>query len=577
MVINMKAYKGKFRLESVRDILEFHTTNGEEFDVITTEEVPLETLVEATFEGNVLVEYKRDHTLLKAPSGYVMVALVRFLELGDRISDKTLESTARRAKQLQDEYRRMGFLDIIVKPHVINTYEGSRSLRAFNWSWLRNYLKENDPDTYYTHYHGWGGYKQGICGQAWLGGTKAWTYGMCGIDTMIHEQGHNFGLHHAGTPNGGEYGERDTYMGSNRRRHDMNTPHLYELNVIDPEDVKKMKYGEAGIFYLAQGSKNTLSLPPKVDKIVILDTSEHGNYRIASVSYFDESVRIHTPSLPNRDSFIKTTRQKIIKEGSHDEFEGIKVHFIEQKNDVAKVSIKYGNEEVQDNNTWPKFIVPEDNHVITSSISGVWRNSDWSAQGLHVRYLGKERSQLFVGWLSWNEDDKPEWLWSVMNINEGNFASGPLRSGKNASIVGEAQMYFFNEHEGNFRSIASHNYGGYFTFPVTRLSQGMESEINGFYGIGNGEGLSLELTSRNTVVGYIYTYYTRHRRSYTDWKMALGDYGEPLTIYDVDGGVRGIKADFKVTPEDGKLDISRLTTDGIITLNGHERVANRLA
>ena len=568
-----QVFKGKFRIESHRGQLEFHTLEGLEFDVSTDIDVPLEVVGEATFEDDVLIEWKRDNTFLAAPSSPT-VALVKVLRPGQVADEDDIEATARNAKRIQDEYRRMGLVDITVKPHVLEGYDGSYGLRNFNWRFLEAHLREIDPDTWYTHYHGWGSFEGGICGRAWVGGKHAWTYTTCGYQTMIHEQGHNFRLHHAGTPSS-EYGERDAYMGSGRGRYDMNAPHLYELGVIDPEDVKTINPEEAGTFFLAQPSKNTMSLPPGVDKIIRVFI----DYQIFSVSYYGGQIRIHTPESRSTKSFKKThLHERLDEPGDSVEFGGATIEYVEERYGVGKVVVKNRNDNVVDK-PWPEFVVPENNTPITTDFSGIWRNTAWSAQGVHVRYLSEPRNELFVGWLSWDGRGNPKWFWSVMSIDNNNFASGPLRTGKEAEIVGEAEMYFYDTERGNFR--AKTDEIGYFTFPVTRLSRSVVDDINGFYGIGDGNGLSLELTDRDTIAGYIYTYEDTSnvynpQGVKPQWKLVLGEWGQPLTVYDVEGGVLGTKTEFE-TIENGTLKIGQLLTDGIVYWNGQERTANRLA
>ena len=571
--------KGKFRIDSVREQLEFHTLDGREFDVFTDKNPPIEEVLEATFKDGKLTSWKQDRTLSAAPSRPV-VALFTVLRGDTEITEAHIDAIKRKAKTMQDEYRRMGLRDIIVKGHVINGYDGSRSLRGFQWNVITTYLRDTDPNINYTHYHGWGGFESGICGRAWVGGTQAWTYITCGIDTMIHEQGHNFGLSHAATPSR-EYGEGDVYMGSGRGRGDMNTPHLDELGFIEPEDIKTLQNGEAGIFYLTQGSKNTESIPPGADKMVkVIPSDDNSEHNVISVSYFKSQIRVHVPSSSVHRNFRKTVLLKRIMVGDFFEIDGITVRYIEERDGIGKVAIMNGNDNIVDSNEWPTFPIPDRNYPVTYQTSGLWRNPEWSAQGMHVRYLGPERNQMFVGWLSWSSRYyRQEWYWSVMDINNDNYASGKLRTGRDAEIVGDCDMFFYDNLNGTFR-VFSESPLGSFVFPCSRLSNGVESDISGFYGIGDGNGLSLEVTDRDTIVGYLFTYNDRNPLGVAEpkWQLVLGNVGQPLTVYDVEGGVRGIKADFETIPT-GILEILRVEENGniAIELDGRENIGTPLA
>lgn len=81
-----------------------------------------------------------------------------------------------------------------------------------------------------NYFHTWSHFSHGSwCGLGQVNNQYSWTQVSCGLHTIIHELGHNFGLHHA-TEGDREYGDKTCVMGAGGNNiPGLNAPHMAKL------------------------------------------------------------------------------------------------------------------------------------------------------------------------------------------------------------------------------------------------------------------------------------------------------------------------------------------------------------
>lgn len=550
----MKILKGQFWHDSSEEKPEFHVkgTNTiiSDIDYSKNPDVPLNILLEIVLDGNILHSWRTDPSSPLAFKNTTTknIAVTRVEREGVDFTDNDRRKIKRWAKKLQDEYRWLSQekWDVDVDVFFYNT-DGGQGLRDFDWRELKQYLSENYPENNYNYFHGVGSFGN-VCGRAWVDGNEAWTYPNCTSATLIHEQGHNFGLHHAGK-NSDQYGEKDVWMGSGRQRNGMNAPHIYTLGLIEDNNIDTFESGDSKISYLVEGETIDLAVPMGANRIAVLN--DRNRPRVSTVSLHQGKIDIHIPFHMSSNSIAKTKIVATLDVGEAYEEFGMKIDYISHEDHIAKVSIKNRtNDDPIDNKKFPSYVSPENADVFDGK-SGVWENPAWNYQGIHLRHL-KDRNQVYVAWISWDRTKNPEWHFGVLDI-ESNVARGDLRTGRDGEISGTAELFFYNDNDGLFRTKTEEH--GLFSMPLERVSIGTESQLNGYFALGDsGQGISIELTSLNTVVAYLLTYRDPSIPigpvgEKTDWKVLIGNFNEELTVYSVKGGRLGVKTDAEVIEE----------------------------
>lgn len=562
-----KTYFGRLRFDTAKGDTELWVNGEHIFDNIDTSlfpDVPLETDLIIELGGLKLVDWSTDPTLPAATRATTRkdIALGVILPYGQEPKDSDWRSANQAAKKLQDEYRRVsaGKWEVNCTPYVLNNeQDGGFGLREFAFDGVfKEHARQVNPDNRHNYWHGVGGYSPAYCGLAWLGGNEAWTFKGCPLGTKPHEQGHNFGLGHAGTLAGGEYGEGNTWMGTGWRRDDFNTPHLMVLNLIDEDHIEDLAQGQSGMFYLTQGTTSMLAMTRGEQKIVRVNPS-NGVIKKLSVSYHDGNVDIHKPKTDNSRSFTYTTRLATLEPEEQWTGHGIIINYVERKGDVAAVQIlTQDSPDVPAEPSFPVRRVPVEGAYDPLKAGGVWGNSEWSVQGVHIHPL-PDRNQVLVFWLTWDKEGDQHWYFMTADIDDSNVVSGTLyrgiRSNSSRQVVeaGTAQLYFTNDTQGIFYATTRDQ--GKFATPLSRISRTTEDNRNGYWGLGDTslEGLSVGVTG-NTLVAYWMSYqkpenqYVRITPPGQQWYLIQGPADGEQTVYEIEGGVVGVKADYQMTP-----------------------------
>lgn len=567
----MKSYFGQLRVDSTRDVVELWV-DGEalidNIDISAYPDVPFELDLIADLEGDILRSWSPDPSAPDADrTTRKDVAGVYVVDHGIPIKDEHWDKARSLAKGGQDEYRRLaqGRWEVNFTPYVINNKEGGHTgLRGVDWRYVREQVSLLNPGHRHNYWHGIGGWSSQYCGVAWLGGNEAWTYPSCGLGTFIHEQGHNFRAGHSGTLTGGAYGERRVWQGTGGIRDDHSTPHLALFGLIEDEHVASLSAGESAMFYLTQGSTSMLSMNQREQKLVIVRTNDTLIKRLA-ISYHDGNIDVHRPASEGSTRFAYTTRLASLSPGESTTWLGVTIHYLEGRSGVGAVWVAPEGESGIPGTQFPLRAYPSQNYNPLLA-GGLWANYQWTVQGVHVVPLPPERNQVMVSWLTWTRKHRHRWMTMVGDIGDDGVVRGELRQGD--VPVGHGSIYFTDARRGIFYAYTPET--GKFAMPLERISAG----TGGFYGIGEGEGMTMTLDGDRAVAYLLLNEEVTHlspSHVAQVWRMAVGP-PDHMTVYEIRGGMIGVKADFEMEPA-GTLSIDGET----VVLDGNQRETTRLA
>jgi len=570
----MKTLFAKLRLDASAGDVELwiddkHIMNN--IDVSRYPDVPLEEDLVIELDNNTLLGWspnlripKGDKTTLKD------IALVRVLSASDNIEEDHWEQVRDWAKKLQDEYRRLarGQWEVNVTPYVINNKEnGSTGLRGMDWGYLRRKITEINPNNKHNYWHGLGGFARNFCGLAWVRGTEAWSSSACSYRTVIHEQGHNFGLGHAGDRSF-EYGEKTTWQGTGERRDDSNTPHLAKMGLIEDDKIESLQENNSGIFFLAQGSTHPLALPQNVLKQIIV--RRDGIPKILSISYHDGRVDVHVPQTSGASSFTYTKQLDSLRSGDRFNEFGITVEVLNIENGIATVNVNDSNKSVP---ATPTLTTPDENENPLLA-GGFWGNTDYSVQGIQIIPL-PDKNQVILSWLTWDRSYSQKWTYMIGDVDNNNVVSGKLMSANGP--VGNAEIYFLDTNNAIFRAVTD-MFDNTTRDNTTRIAMPLKRFASGnsnFYDIGDDEYLiTLENDNNDNIAAFVLDHIVnRFSRAKTQrWRLLEGP-KDSMKKFEISGGMIEVKADYTLKDTGtAKLTNKTLNIDG-----KRRKIKNKLA
>ena len=501
---------GKLSWISDEEFPYFTTNDGkviENIDISQKPDVELEEYLQVTLDDHKLVTWCHDNRMGVAERpNHRVIALVRVYRPGDTLTDTEIKRHHEVVKSFQDRWNFIGRgkLTYEIHPHFFESSH-SFSINGFNWRDLDTYLREINPEVSYTHRHIIGGWESGICGRAPLGGKIAWTSesANCGSPTVIHEHGHNETLHHSGTP-GVEYGERDVIMGSGSSRKGLNAPHLYHLGLFDHDNVVEIEQGESRELFLVEGEVNDISVPMNANQFAIARTS--GTIKRVGISVHKGDIDIHQPASDFSSKFAKTSRVGTLR--SIDDsvtIAGVIITLIETDDQLNTRKVRIENNSGSTtipSDDEPYFIEP-DTAIPFDNASGIWGNSAWNVQGIHLRHLA-DRKQVYVLWLTWDiwgGRGRQRYYQGVLDIDENNVAKGNMQDDKTNEDVGSMMVYLNSESSLTFHAM---EYGERnWVLPLERITPPIaEDGLAGVYGTGNEQGIHISRLSDGRIVGY---------------------------------------------------------------------------
>jgi len=460
----------------------------------------------------------------------------------------------RTAKDIKNEYLRIagGRVDIEVYPVNFPTIITSDGYFGVDWPMLRYMSDQAYPnkrlgDTHYGCITSSGISNSSLCGRADLNGPKSWSKSWCVYkkSTHIHETlGHSLlGVSHSGQGQR-EYAENSTWMGLDRLPgvvYDFNTPHLIEAGLIEDNNIIGLESGESVETWLVQGSRNPLSLRTGENKAVMCNTGDSTNKSVC-VSFYNGVVAVHVPWFEGTKRWVITRLLRYIETETQYEFDDIVVRVEKLNKYSAKVRV------FNKTSTAPTPTITEpiwwigDSSPITKNLAGQWGNKQWSVQGVHVGFTDDNR--VVLHWLTWKdrEHSQHQWFWAVCDV-EGTVAKGTIVTANpegEISELGEIMVYWHNDTTGIMRGEIE-GYGP-IAVPLQRISQASEHSMNGYYGIGNNEGMTISVDSKGHAILYWLLHDTEGNKL---WRMLSGPLDD-LKIYSVDGGQFAIKSDFEI-------------------------------
>lgn len=560
-----------------------------EVDISKFPDVPLYEVIEVIIDDGELVSWGHDTLSAKMISRSDKdVALIRIEDENYVPTPQDQDRVNARAKQLQDEYRRISaarpghWTNVSVTGYVYPT-DMTPGFYTMDWRRLKREINElYDQDHYYIHTLGGEEAGTNIRGRATLGGYYGCTY-WGGMETVIHEQGHMFGMNHSSTP-AREYGETKVWMGNGNSRDNFNAPHIHYIGLMDDSEVEEVLPTQSKEIFLVQSDLQPQALRSREMKMAFVPTTV-ASIRKLAVSFHDGKVDVHKPYRENAHNFGHTSLLKTLDVGESyiEEIEGygdIEIRFIEEHEGCARVQI-YNNTTMrpQSAGAFTDYAEPDDAMEISQIVEGIWDNPDWTVQGLHIHYLGEDRNQVLVYWLTWDYDYDPEWYMFVGDINDNNVARGEIftakynittNNGPEVYSCGRAIIYWEDENNGMMKCYNSDFHNQRFAFPFARISRGIEDPINGYWHLENTprEGITVNI-NRNAALVYWCKYdFVPGSFSYgknQDWLMISGPTIDNMTVYRVEGGYRGVNADFTVE-EIGTASITNQTFN--VTVHG---------
>lgn len=549
----MQSFKGRFHWLSTEDNPDFYTTDDQVLESVYVDDVdpPINRLITIDVDDNLnLISYRQDPTEpLGAPKEHRNVALA-YVSSRD-ITDTNEKDIADRAKRVQDHYNRacQGHRTINVDPFVLHSDVSVTLRNRALWTEIRDLIGGYG---FYDNLHAVGGGHSSYCGIAWLGGDEAVTFNpwSCRWRTSSHEDGHNDGLSHAGTPSQ-EYGEHDRIMGTGSGRRWFSPAHLRRLGALAQDQYESLPPKEPMFAWIAKFNTLEMAVPHGAHRAVFLQREKRTDNELV-VSRDGQGVTIHEIKGP------KTILHKTLKAGETYTLFGRTFEYVETLNNLAAVRIDdpdYTLDEVP----VPEYVTPNSPSPFDGK-SGAWGNDLWSLQGVHIRHL-PDRNAVWVAWLTWDYDYNRVFYWGVLNIDDDNIASGGLRDVNN-EVIGTAQMWFHDENNGAFYAHADNEL---FATPLERVSVGVDTD-GGYFGFGNGKGISIERTNLGNTFGYILTKGSPNplQPAKSDWFMHING-----TVYEPEGGMRGVKTDVAdEMKEVGTIsfneDNTKLTWDGMV-------------
>lgn len=399
----------------------------------------------------------------------------------------------------------------------------------------------------------------GWCGQAIVGGSYGATFRGCGIRTVIHELGHQFGIMHAASEEAdgsiSEYGDISCIMGSYHNLPGLNSPHLLFFGFEEPNEVKTISSSEQVLIC-------PIELPPN---ILHENEYQHILIRKENITYYvstrkqqtpykvdkamrDNYVYVHSTSVNHGKDAAYTILRAKLRQGQSFFRDNFKIDYIGYDNETARVNIEFDGKPVT-NNLPINYGFPE--HIVSQEIDerhyGIWADELFDGQGIEVHV---RNGRLFVIWytMSMSTSGGRRFYYGTCDLGEGpeNFelyttTGGSFEQPESAKVVkaGEAQIFFYNENSGVF-NFNTEEYGkGSLTLnkPVAKSS----NPLNGLWiqdGARPNEGFTIQIFDHlDFATCFWYTYGSKSRSGGQRWFMCSGPSSGKttydLTIYEV--------------------------------------------
>ena len=426
-----------------------------------------------------------------------------------------LAITKKHARKIQDLYRNYyrHVADVQVRGYVM---EGSESTHPPTYARhdIDNYINTHDMDGFVPNYFSvHGGTSSSYCGQGNVGGNRCTTYlsTACGTKTMIHELGHNLGLHHAGSLSSSgvlsEYGDTNDYMGKDSKAKGFGSVALYRLGLESVREVRHIPYTQQ--VYIAPVEMNRNYLRPneyQVIKFSALGKSYHITLRKVTGSRYNNDRDYTNPTALVIHEYTRD-RKSILQSptlypGQIAVVDGVTVDYLEYDDESARVNVVLSPTDSTPDNLPDQDTFPTHPYAyrLQEWHAGVWHDPECVGQGIDL-YVSRGRALMY--WYTFNLDDNSRrFYYATWDLNDKEFDIYTTRGGTWADPkqavpekIGKGQLFFPDAGNGIFNfTTYEHGRGSIELTPVMRDSQ---DPANGAYynPKRDGEGISARWSS----------------------------------------------------------------------------------
>jgi hypothetical protein len=401
------------------------------------------------------------------------------------------------------------------------------------------------PDWEPTHWHMLGGYFQGQCGQANLNSSigRTNTDMGCGINTMIHELGHNFGLGHSNlwTPDGIQaYRDRTGYMGSNVQRTVNHVAHQYALGLHDEDELltvtkncrfllapwetaRRARHDDEYAF-VRIANISPYPVPGTTEPLFVSVRKRRGfPYTFyQNPGYLPETPEVHLHTVRGASVLV----HRLVLDEPYTGVEGVTISYVDVIDDRPLIEVVY------DNDNTPVKDLREQVYDLdfplepgTQPEPGIYGNPFTSGQGVELQQYKDKRVLYWYTFTNWG---KPDWFVAsfapghtkadLLTVNSGRFYD-PARGEQ--ELVGVVRLL---EHNGKIHldfSTKTHGRGSVEVEPVSGVDK---YEVSTWYNPKrNNEGFTF-YKKDDRIFGYWYTFDSKGERLwyYLDGTLGVG-------------------------------------------------------
>jgi hypothetical protein len=464
----------------------------------------------------------------------------------DESKAKSMTYVARHVKTIQDYYRRYGghVWDVEVRGYVMEG-EANAHPPYYAKSDTDNYMATHDMEGFEPNYfHIWGGTSGGYCGQGNLPGNRSVTYmnSACGTKTMIHELGHNFGLHHASTFRAGnpdaepptadkivEYGDTSSIMGMGSSVVGINSVDAVRLGLEEDREVKVVT--ETQQVFVAPFELSERDLRENEYANVRIEkgtTPYHVTLRKVKGAHYgnnrrsEDTLYVYEYARDKHSILILGT----MKVGSSKTLpNGAVVKYLEYADETARVNIIYNSSDVtpQDIPMLTGFQVPMGTVTVEPKHSGSWFNRDNNGEGFDI-HVKEDRTVLY--WYTYNHKQTSRRFYyavcpttetgpiefDILTTEDGTWEDPTLAE---SITVGKGELFFYDGNNGVFSYDLNDLGRGSIELVPVALSTDHPSNGSYYQPSRSGEGFTIQFYDHlNLCVAYWYSYGPTVRGSY---------------------------------------------------------------
>lgn len=495
------------------------------------------------------------------------IAFVRLKQSGQEVTERDFESAKNRARELENFLHLVNdgrWTHIRVTPYAIEDVSAPGAGFGLFYSFrnIREKMEEQWPGRYDEHnyWHGWGGHRSGLLGEAYVNSSKAWTY-TGGVRTVKHEQGHSFGSGHSSTE-GNEYGDPTCIMA--KARAGFNAPQMIKQKQIPEDEIVEVESGKTYFLlpvecsHIDKRSGETRILQVGKHMLSTRKIKNQSDLGVSNLSYNPNKNTIFIHKASTHQLANPMYEGKILP-GESKEVDGVLIKNSKVKEDVIRVETGTNVDSVD----FPQPLKMLSGDPITEQHSRLWHTPEYKHQGFDMFFM-PEKNQLVGYWFTHHAKGKhngqsvhhkhngKEWFMLDGSIDpETNVVTFDVvyHAGRVQKKVGYGSLRIVDG-KMLLRSYTE-NYGRdhFYLVPATTVR---ETPI-GLYESGEYEGYTVSKykTGDNKDI-YVVYYYGHAGQDGLQWYVYMGSDPESLSGYEIEGK-------YKQTFEGKVLDISPIS------------------